>query len=242
MLTDAIRYPLRGRDAAGTVFIGGFLHLFGWGLVAGSVGLVHVFATTVADLAVVSLVLPLVAAPWLPVLGHGVAVLRATIDGAAEPPRFEDWERLAVDGLRATVVVAAYALPLAALGLPAALVAGAEHVGEGTVPGVDLPLALGTAAGGYGLVASYALPLSLCSMAHGGRFGAAFDRDRLLAAAGRPEYAAAWLLALVALLVGNNVAGGLTVVLVGFFGLFYLQVLALRLYGVGYARAMTAGQ
>lgn len=238
MFEEAIQYPRRGEAAARTILIGGLLTIFGF------------------------LVLPAIA-----VLGYAVAVLRTSIDGADEPPAFEDWETLFVDGLKAFVIWLAYALVpfvLAMLGMLALVVplgiasfttgsaSGAGSVVTGTGPSAGMGvlavvlalvgLAILLVAAVAGLAALYVAPAALARFGETGDFGAAFALRELRTVVTTETYAVGWLLALVVSVVAGAVVGALAVVPVlgfvaGGFVAFYATVVAFRLYGASYAAA-----
>lgn len=165
---------------------------------------------TVAIGAVLTLLSVLVV-PGLLVAGYLVRVLRRTAGGDDEPPAFDDWESLLVEGALAWVVTVAYAVVPAAVA--AALVAG----GVVTVAGAGS--ALGGVARGLAalagallavavaLAAAYALPAALANLATRRRLAAGFDVGAIRPALTDPRYAVGWLTAAVVLVGASAVAG-----------------------------------
>lgn len=79
MFGEALRFPIAGDSALKNLLIGGVLGLLGFLLV-----------------------------PAFFVQGYLVRVLRVAVDGGDEPPVFDEWGDLLVDGLKLFVVTLAY--------------------------------------------------------------------------------------------------------------------------------------
>jgi hypothetical protein len=168
-------------------------------------------------------------------------VLGTVSEGDDEPPVFDDWGTLAVDGVKALVVAVVYALVPAVLAV--VFVGGGVAIAD-SAPFVGALAALVGAA--VVLLASvavfYAAPAALVRLAQSGRVGAAFEFDALRPVVVRREYATGWLLALGVLLAAGLVASALAAVpvlgwLAAFFVAFYAQVTAAYLYASSYAEA-----
>lgn len=233
MLGDALEYPARGEDALTTVLVGGLLPLFA--ILIGFVGL----ALTV--LLVGLAVLPLAIVPGIALLGYYVAVLRAVGSGDPDPPRFRNWKRLLVDGLRHLAITVVYAIPLFVLvGLFLAVVAaGGTATGDAAEVVVALAAVLvGGLAACYLLAFAYVRPLAIANFARESRMRAAFDLGTIRAAGISKAYALAWLLAALVWLVGGALEGALSIVLMGFFVGFYVDVVRYYLYGRGLRTAL----
>ncbi|MFC6904147.1 DUF4013 domain-containing protein [Halalkalicoccus tibetensis] len=234
MLGDAIEYPARGEDALTTVLVGGLLPVL-----ATLIGLVGL---ALSVLLVGFAILPLALVPGLALFGYYVAVLRSTVAGDPDPPRFRNWKRLLVDGLRFVAVSVVYAVPFVLLvGTFVAVVAASEAaVGD---PAAETVAAVGAAvtallAAGSLLAYAYFQPLALANLAREDRLGAAFDLGTLRTVGLTKTYAVAWLLAAVVWLVGGAIEGTLWIVLVGLFVGFYADVVRYYLYGRGLRRAL----
>lgn len=233
MLGDALEYPVRGEDAPTTILVGGLLPLLA--LLVAVVGLV--LAVVVVGLAV----LPLAVVPGIVLLGYYVAVLRAVGSGEPDPPRFRNWRRLFLDGLRHLAISVVYAIPLVVLvGLFLAVVAaGGEVAGDAAEIGVTLAAVVtGGLAACYLLAFAYVRPLALANFARESRMGAAFELETIRAAGLSKAYALAWLLAALVWFVGATLEGTLSIVLVGFFVGFYADVVRYHLYGRGLRAAL----
>ncbi|MFC5366827.1 DUF4013 domain-containing protein [Salinirubrum litoreum] len=246
MFGDALSTPAKTSDAAVTVLIGGVLTLFATvGLVGLTVALV---ATPLALLAV-----PVALLPAFVLRGYYVAVLDAGAHREPGAPSIVRWGTLLSDGVKSVLVSAGYLLPavlLVALGVAAlvALVppevadpatspspsAVESSVSDARALGVLTVLVLGSLLLlGYALLYAYLRPAALAVFAVSGSLREAFRLGRVRAVAGTGDYAVGWLLAGLLLVVGGLFVVPLSVLLVGFFLLFYLQVVAHSLYGRG---------
>jgi len=220
-LEDTLRYPMEDDDWTTTVLIGGVLSLLSF------------------------LVVPVIL-----VYGYLVQAVRERADGATQPPAFEDWGELLVDGLKAWVISIVYMLvPLVVFGV--------------TVGGSLFAIATGTRAGAGaglaglfgGLVISFVLSLvfgyvataAIIHFACTGEFGAGFDFGTLRTLVLSPEYATPWLVS-IALFIAVNVVvnllnvipfiGSLVAVLLSPFATFYVLVVATDLWAGGYNAAL----
>ncbi|MFC7167651.1 DUF4013 domain-containing protein [Halospeciosus flavus] len=240
MFEDSLTYPKRGDDALVTLLVGGFLPLV---------------ATAIAVLGVVLsafgiglLLLPLAVVPQLALSGYFVAVARRRLDGVHEPPAFDDWKQLFVDGVKITLAQIGYAVPLLVLWFVGLVVffvgalAGRGGPGQnavGMVGGVVfLLLCLVTVV--YGLAVAYVFPVALVNFAREDDLGAAFDLDVLKAVSFDGDYAVAWLLAAVVYVIGAGTLGPMLVwvFFLGFVVIFYAQVSAVYLVVEGYVDAL----
>ena len=214
MLEDGLSYPVRG-DWLGRTLIGGVL------------GLLSVFVI-----------------PTVVVLGYLVRVLETTVEGAEEPPAFEDWGTLLVRGVVASVIVLAYTL----VPLLAYLVVLTVFFGAGGVIGGDVGAIVGVAGAlaALGLipvvlVVYYAVPAALTAYATRGSTGAAFDVSVLKPVLLRSEYLIAVLAPLVVAVLLWIVTAVLAVTIVGLllvpFVQFYRQVAVFRMFGTAFATA-----
>jgi hypothetical protein len=251
MLRDALSTPVRTRDAATTLLIGGVL-VFGAAL--GPAGL----ALALSGVPVGLVGLPLAVLPALVLRGYYLRVVAAGVAGDPAAPSLVGWGGLLRDGVRSAVLTVGYLLPGVVLLVGTLLVAGLlapapptdpSAVDPGTVapaPG-DGVRALATLAvlalGGllllcYGLAYLYLRPAALVVLATTEGVRPAFGPRAVGRVAGSRGFAVGWLLAAVVLVVGALVAVPLSVVLVGFVGLVYLQVVAHSLFGRGAATVL----
>lgn len=218
MLGESLGYPKAGDEWLKTVLIGGVLWLIG----------AFIFVTL------------------LPVQGYFVRVLRSAANDEREPPEFDEWGDLFVDGIKMLVVNLVY------VGVPMLLILFAS-----VFVGVGL-LAIGVEGGGAGVatglgllgallaivlvlvfvLAIYFLPAALANFAYEDDLGAAFDLGTIRRAAFTSDYFVALLLAFVVGVTLGLIATVLTFLLVGIFMLFYVQVSIYYLIGRGYAKGL----
>lgn len=216
MLDEALSYPRNGDDSLTTLLIGGAVVLIG------------VFV-------------PLL--PQIVLNGYVTRVLRSSAAGEEVPPRFEGWGDLFVDGVKLFAIQLAYAIPVVIISVAFAasvlVITGVE-----TAPGTG-----GSSFGGpgalfvfllalvvaLGLLVGYVLPAALANFAYHDRLGRAFAFREVLSVSFTSDYLVAWVLVVVGGVLLGLVGALLSIVLVGFVVLFYVQVVAYYLFGRGYA-------
>lgn len=210
---EIVAYPTKRDDWLKTVLIGGALTFF-------SVLLIPVFV----------------------VYGYVVRTVRYSLEGEPEPPAFDDWGTLLIDGLQAWVISLIYFLiPLLVFGVTV----GGSIVAIAT--GTDAGAAIGAGSMVVGLgVASilsiafgYVAVVAIVNFAREGRFGAAFDFTLIKRVAFEREYATAWVVSVVVLVLASFVTaipllGWLLAPFVG----FYAAVVAANLWAGGFAQAL----
>lgn len=215
MLGDALSFPRGGDDWLPTILIGGVLS-----------------------------VLSVLILPVFVLQGYLVRVLREAAGDAEAAPSFTEWGELLVDGLKLIAINLAYGLIVVVPGVVGAVVVGGLGVvvGDGSTAG-----ALGVGAVGLAfalvftllaLVLGYLIPAAMVNFAIEGRMGAAFDFGTLRRGAFTSEYATAWILAVLVGLVGGLVGSALSLLVVGIFVLFYVQVATYYLFGRGFAAGL----
>ncbi|EMA59188.1 DUF4013 domain-containing protein [Halorubrum lipolyticum] len=216
MLSESINYLRDGEDAIVTVAIGGVL------LIAS----------------------PLLIPSFL-VLGYLTRVIRRTADGDAEPPVFEAWGDLLVEGAKAFAVTFVYSLlPLAILAVAAVFGVGAVVVGSsdgaggllGGLIGGLLALVLVVVALAVSLAGLYVTPAALAAVADSGRVGDGFAVGTLWGVVTKRAYAVGWLTTAAVVFAGALAIGVLSVVpvlgtIAGFFVQFYAIVAAAAIIG-----------
>lgn len=218
MLEAALRYPTTGEAGLERLLIGGVL-----------------------------LLLSALVIPAFLVFGYLVRSLAAVAAGATEPPGFDDWEGLLVDGIKAFVVAIAYGI------VPVVLAAAAlvpVSVGVGT--NGDGPTEILT---GLGIVAvllsfvvviavAYVVMAAFSNFAVEGRLGAAFDVGTVGRLATSEPYVVAVVLAIVVQVALGMV---ITAAIVFTFGLalfvfiplgafvnFWVSLVTVSLFGTAY--------
>ena len=215
MIEASLNYLREGDDALVTVLIGGVLLL-------ASPLLIPAFA----------------------VLGYVVRVLRRTADGDDEPPVFDAWGDLLVDGLKAFVVTFVYSLlPLGVVAVAAVLslgafvvVPGGQSAGAGTVVVGLIVLVGGLLALLVSLLGLYVTPAAIAAVADSGKVGDGFALGTLWGVVSKRAYATGWLTAAVVILAGALAVGVFSVVpvlgtIAGVFVQFYALVAAAAIVG-----------
>lgn len=217
MLSDALSYPANSDDRIATILIGGILSVLG-----------------------------ILVIPAFIIQGYMVRVLRGAIEGDDAAPSFTDWGTLIVDGIKLFVVNVVYGLVIAipllvltfVLGLGSAAVGGPNagagpglFVGAAFLVGSLIVLLVA-------LVVGYFVPAAMANFAVEDSLGAAFDVSTVWAAATTREYFVSWLAALVVGVVGGLIGSALSVVVVGVFVLFYVQVVTYYLFGRGFVKGL----
>lgn len=216
MIADGLSYPANGDDALSRIVIGGLLGLFSF------------------------LILPLFV-----LMGYLLRVLASATRAETEPPAFEDWGALIVDGIKATVVAIAYgivpfALMFSSVGV--AILGSYSDSGGALFGSVGL---LGFVISFLGMFAMYYLiPAALTNMALEESMGAAFDVARLKPVLFSAEYLLAWFVPFVVAFVLNVATVFLLVVTLGLgillvpFIQFYVQVAIFYLFGRAFGKVL----
>ena len=216
MLEEGLSYPLNGDSALGRIVIGGLLGF-------GSFLIVPAFA----------------------LLGYLVWVLEGSARGEEEPPAFDDWGDMIVDGLKATGVTLVYGIvPFALVFVSIFVIASGSATGSDTAMGI---------LGGIGLlgvlvsflamfVLYYIIPAALTNMALKDSFGAAFDLGTIKQAVLSGDYLVAWLIPFVLAALMNVAVILLSITIVGLlvvpFLQFYVQVAAFYMFGVAFGKVV----
>lgn len=218
MLEAALRYPTTGEKGLERLLVGGVLSL-----------------------------LAVFVVPAFLVYGYLVRSLAAVAAGEAEPPGFDEWEGMFVDGLQAFVVAVAYGIvPVAlALALFVPVSVGVGFSGDtatwpvGAVAAIGVLLSVTVA-----IAVAYVIMAALSNFAVEGRLGAGFDLRRVGRLATSEPYVIAVVLAVVV-----QIALGLviTAAIVFTFGLalivlvplgaflnFWVALVTVYLFGVAY--------
>jgi hypothetical protein len=218
-LETLVKYPMESDDWLMTVGIGGLALLFSFLVV-----------------------------PIFLVSGYLVRAIRAGMEGASEPPSFDDWGSLLKEGVVAAVVTLIYQIiPIAVF---AVFVGGSiAAIATGSDAGAGAGL-LGILGGAFvawllSLVFGFVGFAGVANYAKERRFGAAFDFGVLTDVITARSYLVAWVYVIVLNIVVGVVVGALNVVpfvgaVVGLFVTFYFLVVAGWLWGNGFAEATGA--
>jgi len=221
MFEDALRFPWNGEKKIETQAIGGVLTL-----------------------------LSVLFVPILFVYGYLIRVIRQTASGSVEePPAFNDWGELLVDGLVGFVISMVYTLIPGIIITVAALVvfgsfgivgsAAADSGGGGILAagGVLAALVIVLVSVVLSLIAVYVVPAAVAAFARTGEFGSAFSPSVLRPMLTDRRYMTAWAvavgIAILAQIAGSVVSvTGIGAVLVPFLT-FYGSVAGAYAIGVG---------
>ncbi len=217
MFEEAIRYPWKGEDHLKNVAIGGVLTLLSFLLV-----------------------------PMFVVFGYVVEVIRRVGTGdVEEPPAYEDWGTLLVDGFKAFVVTLVYSLIPALIFafavfswfVPVVVSSGSEPSGGLVALGFVLGLGVFLVALVVSLAFAYVTPAAVAAFARTGRVGAAFSPTELRSIGGHRGYAVAWVVALGVTLIAGAISSALSVTgagaILGAFVVYYGTVAAAYAIGEG---------
>ena len=182
--------------------------------------------------------------PAFLVMGYLLRVARATMRGEeVDPPAFDDWGALAVDGLKAFLITLVYGVVpgvifLATFGLGFAGLASGTDAGAVTGSLVLLAGALVTFV--VSLAVAYVVPAALLNYAETNRLGAGFSVGGITPMLTNRTYMTAFAYTFVVFLAVGVLSGLLNAVpLLGavaaaFVG-FYAGVMAAYIYGTAYA-------
>ena len=213
MITASLNYLRDSDDAIKTTLIGGVLLLLS----------------------------PLLIPVFL-VLGYLMRVLRRTGERSDEPPVFDEWGDLLIDGVKAFLITFVYSvLPLAILAVVGVFGVGAVLIGAGDsalagLLGGTLVFVLAVVALAVSLAGVYVTPAALANYAETDRVGSGFAFGTIWTAITTKAYAVGWLYAFAVLLAGSLAIGVLSVVpvlgtIAGVFVQFYAVVAAYYIVG-----------
>lgn len=215
MFEEGMKFPLEGDDAVKRIVIGGLLGIFSWLII-----------------------------PAFALVGYYVQVAQAGVEQHAEPPAFDDWGDLIVQGIVGTVIMIAYAIiPILLVMVTSGLgFAGASQGGTagGIIGGLG---ALGLLVSLLALVVVYyAIPAGITNYAIEGNLGAAFDVDAIKPVLLSGDYLVAWLVPFVLAFILNIVVVLLAITFVGLilvpFLQFYVYVAVMYMFGRAFAEAL----
>lgn len=191
MLEDSLSYPTNGESGLARILIGGVLGIFSFLLF-----------------------------PLFVVYGYLIHAMTAASRKEPEPPAFEGWSELLVEGIKASLVGIAYALVPIVLMLTTmgVLSAGSNAGGDagGILAGIGVLGMLLVVVLLFTL--QYALPAALTNMGREGRLGAAFDFETL-----KPVLTSGEYLKAAVLMFGVALVGGIA-----------FSVFAMLTFGIGY--------
>lgn len=212
-LQQSITYPMEREDWLKTLLIGGVL-----------------------------LFLSVLIVPLLIVYGYLVRAIRGSLSEATEPPAFDEWGTLLVEGVTAWIISLVYMLvPLLVAGftIGGSIMAFATGTEAGAAAGAGgLWLGLSVSAL-LALVFGYLAAIAIVNFAREEQFAAGFDFDVIRKVAVDREFALPWLVSVVVFVVAGFIS---SIPLVGWiltpFVSFYAAVVAADLWGGGFAQAI----
>ena len=220
MLEDALSYPTKGESGLVRILLGGVLGL-----------------------------LSVLILPAFVVAGYMLRAMAGASRGDPEPPAFDDWGGLFVDGLKATAAGIAYSFGPILL-----MIAVAVVIGAGASAGSE---SMASALAALGLLAvllivvllfviQYAVPAALTNLGREGSLGAAFDFETLKPVLTSGEYLKAVLLTFGISMVGGTALSVFTTVTVGLgmiaipFFYFWLYLAGSYMFGTAFGSVVDA--
>lgn len=208
-----VKYPMESEDWVRTLAIGGVLFFLSFLLV-----------------------------PLFVAYGYLVRTMRRSLAQDPEPPVFDDWGELLVDGVKAWVIGVVYMLvPLVVAALTiggsiTAMATGNEAAAAAGFGGLWLGLLLSMI---LSLAFGYLAVVGLVNFADQDRFGAAFDVETIKTVALNREYAMLWLISIGMFVVASVVSA---IPFIGWiltpFATFYAAVIAANLWADGFSQAI----
>lgn len=215
-IETVLRYPMESDDWVKTVAIGGVATLFSIFII-----------------------------PYFLVAGYLVRAIRAGMDGAEEPPVFDEWGTLLKEGLVAGVIGLIYQIiPILVVGflVGGSILAIATGSDAGAGIGV-LGLAGGLFLGGIlSVIFGFVGFAGVANYAREGTFGAGFDFGVISTVITSRAYLLTWAYVIVMYIAAIIVVGILNIVpilggIAGAFVIFYAMIIAGWLWGNGFAEA-----
>lgn len=214
-----LKYPMESDDWVKTVAIGG-----------------------------VAIILSIFIVPYFLVTGYLVRAIRAGMDGAEEPPVFDEWGALLKEGVVAGVIGLIYQIvPI----IVVAVFVGGSILAFAT--GSDAGAGIGMLGMAGGLFVGWILSLifgfvgfaGVANYAKEGNFGAGFDFGVISTVITSRAYLLAWAYVIALYIAAAVVVGILNIVpilggIVGAFVIFYAIIIAGWLWGNGFAEATGA--
>lgn len=210
MLQEALEYPKSGDEAVKRIVVGGVLSL-----------------------------LSILVIPAFIVSGYLIRVIRNVSSGEEQPPTFNDWSELFVDGIKVTVIGLAY------MGMPIILYILMIFMfgfgGQSSMPAsMELVLVLMFLVPLLFLISGYLLPAAIVRFANEERMSAAFEFGTLKDLLFSVEYLVAWVLVFALSIIVGIVSNILAITVIGLVLVpplsFYMQVSTVYLFGQSYVK------
>ena len=174
--------------------------------------------------------------------GYLLRVIGTTVEGESEPPAWNDWGELIIDGIKFSIVGLVYSIvPIVAIfgigGVLLGLGGAAGDSGGGIIAGFGLITMLLLIPVLF--LVYYIVPAALANMAVEGSLGAAFDFSLLKNVVLTSDYFIAVLMPIVVGIITNIVSNILAITVIGLvlvpFVTYYGQVAVFRMFGTAFA-------
>ncbi|WP_229727245.1 DUF4013 domain-containing protein [Haloarcula argentinensis] len=174
--------------------------------------------------------------------GYLLRVIGTTVEGESEPPAWDDWGGLIIDGIKFSIVGLVYSIvPIVAIfGIGSVLLGlggAAGNSGGGIIAGFGLMTFLLLIPVLF--LVYYIVPAALANMAVEGSLGAAFDFSLLKNVVLTSDYFIAVLMPIVVGIITNLISNILAVTVIGLvlvpFVTYYGQVAVFRMFGTAFA-------
>ena len=174
--------------------------------------------------------------------GYLLRVIGTTVEGESEPPAWDDWGGLIIDGIKFSIVGLVYSIvPIVAIfGIGSVLLGlggAAGNSGGGIIAGFGLMTLLLLIPVLF--LVYYIVPAALANMAVEGSLGAAFDFSLLKDVVLTSDYFIAVLMPVVVGIITNLISNILAFTVIGLvlvpFVTYYGQVAVFRMFGTAFA-------
>ena len=174
--------------------------------------------------------------------GYLLRVIGTTVEGESEPPAWNDWGELIIDGIKFSIVGLVYSIvPIVAIfglgGVLLGLGGAAGDSGGGIIAGFGLITMLLLVPVLF--LVYYIVPAALANMAVEGSLSAAFDFSLLKNVVLTSDYFIAVLMPIVVGIITNIVSNILAITIIGLvlvpFVTYYGQVAVFRMFGTAFA-------
>ena len=193
----------------------------------------------------VAMIFSFLVVPLLLVAGYLVRAIRAGMEGAEEPPVFDEWGDLLKEGFVASVIGLVYQLvPIIVVSVFVGGSILAIATGSDAGAGVGLLGLMGGVFVGWilSLIFGYVGFAGVANYAREGNFGAGFDFGVISDVVTSRAYLVAWVYVIALNIVVGVIVGLLNIVpflgaIVGLFVGFYALIIAGWLWGNGFAEA-----
>lgn len=234
---DSLNYPFRPDDALKTIIIGTLMPVLA--------GVISFVASLLSIIFIGFLLYPFVIVPGLFIRGYEVAVYRSVFAGLADPPEFDDWRELGIDGLKAFGIDLVLTIPAVVIGIGGFIVAaftgaaaGAADAGSaGGLLSSGIVIAIVLFVFVYSLLVAYVRPAAISNMILEGDFTAAFSPSALRRLSFNGTYFVGWLVGNVVIIAGALFGGLLTIILIGFAIIFVARVVGTHAFAMSIKRA-----